>query len=338
MDSQSQADNELISTFFASPNDPYTSKGQRLLQAHYAQVRCVMQNSQFRILMESQACQASLGRRIRQLRARTLTQITDDLLRSMPEPNAEAATCLLTFIIRVWLMCWIGSLPGEPSQGQTCIRWTEDCKFSEILAAHFKAQAQARPRESVQLGASLKACNLERFGRIRVIWTSNLPDHLRLYDPADDDEPYTLLVFHHAAFLETHRNSSIFPPGLVDETTQSLALLFPKYDTATIKWFKAQAQAMEGSLDPQALGYAPLEPSQRTTASFNYWAERLAMLNSAYEASEPRTLGQWWVDRRSPVQWATFWIAALVLVLTVFFGLVQSIEGALQVYKAYRPS
>jgi hypothetical protein len=39
------------------------------------------------------------------------------------------------------------------------------------------------------------------------------------------------------------------------------------------------------------------------------------------------------------IQWFNFWFAVALLVgLTVFFGLVQSIEGALQVYKAYHPS
>ncbi|RBR25180.1 uncharacterized protein FIESC28_02088 [Fusarium coffeatum] len=34
--------------------------------------------------------------------------------------------------------------------------------------------------------------------------------------------------------------------------------------------------------------------------------------------------------------WYTFWVAVLVLVLTIFFGLVQSIEGALQVYASFK--
>ncbi|KAL4881187.1 hypothetical protein BJY04DRAFT_207607 [Aspergillus karnatakaensis] len=209
--------------------------------------------------------------------------------------------------------------------------------MSETLVDHFNEQARARPRETVQLGPSLKACNLERFGGIHVIWTSNLPDHLRLQDPIEENEPYTLLVFHHAAMLEAHLNSDIFPLGLVKETMQTLGLLFPKYDIATIKWFRVQDRTVGNSLDPQVIGYAPIEASQRTTASFHFWAERLAILNSTYDAAEPRTLGQWWADRRNPVQWATFWTAALVLALTIFFGIVQSVEGALQVYKAYHP-
>lgn len=56
------------------------------------------------------------------------------------------------------------------------------------------------------------------------------------------------------------------------------------------------------------------------------------MLKQAFDETQPKTMRQWWYDSRNGVQWYTFWVAMLVLVLTVVFGLVQSIEGALQVY------
>lgn len=45
---------------------------------------------------------------------------------------------------------------------------------------------------------------------------------------------------------------------------------------------------------------------------------------------------QWWVDRRIGVDWYMFWIAVLVFAMTIFFGIVQSLEGAMQVYLAYK--
>jgi uncharacterized protein YneF (UPF0154 family) len=44
----------------------------------------------------------------------------------------------------------------------------------------------------------------------------------------------------------------------------------------------------------------------------------------------------WLWDRRNTVQWCTFWLAILVIALTLLFGLVQSIEGGLQLYLAYK--
>jgi len=64
----------------------------------------------------------------------------------------------------------------------------------------------------------------------------------------------------------------------------------------------------------------------------------VVILKQVFDESRPSTLLQWWNDRRNGVQWYTFWVAILVLLFTMFFGMVQSIEGALQVYKAYHPT
>jgi hypothetical protein len=71
--------------------------------------------------------------------------------------------------------------------------------------------------------------------------------------------------------------------------------------------------------------------------NFHFWHDRLIILKQIFDEAEPDTLTQWWHDRRKRVQWYTFWVAALVLALTIFFGLIQCIEGALQVYKAFNP-
>lgn len=61
------------------------------------------------------------------------------------------------------------------------------------------------------------------------------------------------------------------------------------------------------------------------------------VLKQAYDDATPKTLGQpeWWHDRRNGVQWYTFWVAILVLIITTLLGFVQMVEGAIQVYKAY---
>jgi hypothetical protein len=76
---------------------------------------------------------------------------------------------------------------------------------------------------------------------------------------------------------------------------------------------------------------------ERQVENFEYWHDRLVVLKHVYNESRPSTLSQWWHDRRNGVQWYTFWVAILVLFLTVIFGLVQSIEGAIQVYVAFHP-
>jgi hypothetical protein len=68
---------------------------------------------------------------------------------------------------------------------------------------------------------------------------------------------------------------------------------------------------------------------------YKYWHDRLVILKEAFDESQLSTVSQLWNDRRDSAKWYTLWVA---IGLTLFFGLVQSIEGAIQVYKAYHPS
>jgi predicted anti-sigma-YlaC factor YlaD len=43
-------------------------------------------------------------------------------------------------------------------------------------------------------------------------------------------------------------------------------------------------------------------------------------------------------DNKRGDRWLNSWVAMVAIGLTLFFGLVQSIEGAVQVYKAYHPA
>ncbi len=126
----------------------------------------------------------------------------------------------------------------------------------------------------------------------------------------------------------------MFPDGLVAETVRTLALLFPQRDSRTRKWFNKLPYGLH--LDPAVLNCGRCRAQDRRYERFHYWRDRLIILQQALDDdSSPKTLMQWVRDRRNLVQWYSFWTAVL---LTIFFGLVQSIEGALQVYKAYRPS
>jgi len=90
-------------------------------------------------------------------------------------------------------------------------------------------------------------------------------------------------------------------------------------------------------LDPYLTEVGHLDADQRQIENFAHWHDRLVVLKQVFNEARPSTLQQWWNDRRNGVQWYTFWVAVLVLLLAVFFGLVQSVEGALQVYKAFNP-
>jgi hypothetical protein len=159
----------------------------------------------------------------------------------------------------------------------------------------------------------------------------NLSDHL----PLIHDETQ-IAIYHHAPFLEHHKKSPIFPEGFVEETLRTLSLLFPQYDKTSRKWFRAQQIAFR--LNSKAGECGHLSTEERQIENFFFWHDRLGILKQVFDEAEPSTITQWWFDRRCRVQCYTFWVAAIVLALTIFFGLAQCIEGGFQVYKAYYPS
>lgn len=129
---------------------------------------------------------------------------------------------------------------------------------------------------------------------------------------------------------------------------RTLALLFPQAEFSRAHgaertkttWLKKLYEKHEKSsciVDERLTRCGNLNTSDRQIQNFEFWRDRLVILKQAYDEATPSTLPQWWHDRRNGVQWYTFWVAVLVLTLTIFFGFVQSIEGALQVYKAYNP-
>jgi hypothetical protein len=127
----------------------------------------------------------------------------------------------------------------------------------------------------------------------------------------------------------------MFPPHFIEETLRTIALLFPKYDPATKRWFAKNCSNSARCIDMQLVRTGNLNAEMRQIENFRYWYDRLVILKEVYDDARPNTLSQWWYDRRNEPQWYTFWVALWVLILTVFFGWMQCVEGALQVYKAF---
>jgi hypothetical protein len=67
----------------------------------------------------------------------------------------------------------------------------------------------------------------------------------------------------------------------------------------------------------------------------HFWGEKLVTLHEAYQKAKPTSLKQWWHDRRDSSQWTTFWLAVVAILLTLPFGLIQSISGIIQAVVTY---
>lgn len=126
----------------------------------------------------------------------------------------------------------------------------------------------------------------------------------------------------------------MLPESLLEETLRTLSLLFPQSDPTIRKWFRHSLSAL--FFDPQLITCGHLKTDDRQIEKFVYWHDRLVVLKQVFDEATPQNISQWWHDRRNGVQWYTFWVAILVLTLTLFFGFIQSVEGALQVYASFQ--
>jgi hypothetical protein len=112
----------------------------------------------------------------------------------------------------------------------------------------------------------------------------------------------------------------------------TLALLLPSNDLGTQKWFRKIKQQ---SLDISALRCGYLKTDDRQIERFKFWYDRLVVLKQAFDEAEPRTMKQWWFDRRRGALWFGFWNAIAILVLTLFtllFGIIQCFLGGMQAW------
>ncbi|MCJ1411363.1 hypothetical protein MMC19_005451 [Ptychographa xylographoides] len=264
-----------------------------------------------------QACRNGIKR---SLRARLPVAEVDD----------EQLNNAINFVLRLLLMVDIGRLQYGISGAQLQPGVWNRGDLKAFVSETFPPLHSFGSQPRVKLEKVFNGLNLKRFAGIQIIWTDNLADHLRMRD--DDTR---IAVFHHATFLEYQRNNRMFPDGFVEETLRTLALLLPQYDVPTKNWFrKVQSEFL---LDKQAAMCGDLRTEERQIERFLFWQDRLVIVKQVFDEAEPGTLSQWWYDRRKGVQWYTFWVAVLVLILAVFFGVIQCIEGGLQAYKAFYP-
>ncbi|KAK0613333.1 hypothetical protein B0T14DRAFT_437304 [Immersiella caudata] len=240
--------------------------------------------------------------------------------RKLYEASIDLIAGLLT-------MADVGVLESRAT-GRRPLKWTTGSLHS-LLAMEFAHQKEMDATTNAKIEKRFIANNISKIAGIELKWTNNLADHLLLH--GDDKSVY---IFHHAEFLKFQSQVlavGFWPDGLLEETLRTLALLFPQNDRGTRRLI-AGIKGIDQTVRCCGISRA----QDRRFEKFSVWHDRLVILKQAFDDSQPHKITQWWWDRRNSVQWYTFWVAILVFVLTVFFGTVQSIEGALQVYLSYK--
>jgi hypothetical protein len=122
-------------------------------------------------------------------------------LQSAPSNNSDKMLdSSIDLAIRLLLMMRVGHLPNQFS-AYKALSWNEGPSLREFVWTSFKPRG-ALNHENVKLEKIFNARNLERNAGIRIKWTNNFADHLRILD--DDDTQ--VAIFHHASFLEVVSN------------------------------------------------------------------------------------------------------------------------------------
>ncbi|KAI0539604.1 hypothetical protein GGR58DRAFT_228102 [Xylaria digitata] len=255
-----------------------------------------------------------------------------------PKASASACNSSVDLAARLLLMLKVGVVKHQASP-HLCLKW-ETGDLQSFVRERFN-KSPVLDSHNVRLPKSFDVWSISNVGGLKVEFTDDLADHLLL---VDDDT--TVLLFHHASFLECQVNT-LYPEGLVEETLRTLALLFPQSEFGSSirgsktkrEWFQRLCRESKPcSIDARVALCGNLRAEDRRIERFTFWRDRLIILKQVYDDATPRTIQQWWHDRRNGERWFIFWVAVLVLMITIVLGLIQCIEGALQVYKAYHPT
>ncbi|KAI0144541.1 hypothetical protein GGR57DRAFT_325479 [Xylariaceae sp. FL1272] len=291
------------------------------------------------------------GRYVTLRKVRDIYEIADLLLRGEPresisliirEKNPAAAidACenSIDLAVRLLLMLKVGVVRHEVSP-YDCLIWDKG-SLASFVCRHFNQPPILD--DHIRFSKNFNAWSIDVIGGVEIVFTDNIADHLLLIN---DDS--AVLIFHHASFLEYQKSSCLFPDGFVNETLRTLALLFPqtgfrqsgRNGRRNRAWFDKLCTKHKPLLvDRRVALCGNLRSEERQIERFTFWRDRLIVLKEAYDDARPNTLRQWWHDRRNGERWFTFWVAVLVLIITTTIGLLQVVESALQVYKAYHPN
>lgn len=94
----------------------------------------------------------------------------------------------------------VGELRQGLKIGQTARSWTGG-DLRDFVKTTFEEKQLLDEQRFEKL---FNARNIDRIAGIRIIWTCNLADHLRL-----EEDDTILRVFSHASFLELHQDSLV---------------------------------------------------------------------------------------------------------------------------------
>jgi hypothetical protein len=128
----------------------------------------------------------------------TQSLLTLDTQQRPTDAKIRMAEGSLRLVARLMSMVDIGPLPYGV-QGWAPLLWSDDSwSLKTMLGQYF--QKSSTDSTGIKFGEEFTAYNLQQFAGVKIQWSSNLANHLRLMD-----NDTTICLFHHVTFLK-HQN------------------------------------------------------------------------------------------------------------------------------------
>ena len=269
---------------------------------------------------------AKVARCIELLADHSRASIAQELQAEFPSSSLAQILRSIDLTARLWLMVHVRSedFPIGPLSDMTESSWVGSSSLKTFIDMIFPRISNSPPTNGNRIDPGFTVPNLCKICRIKVQWTANLRDHLHY-----DHTTATLYLFPHKICLISHFEScQALPKDLVSETIRTLDLLFPFGKESTQKYLDETSQSFHRTSSRNL---------SRAThfGEFQFWGKRLMELHEVFNEA-PRSILQMWYDRRNPIQWWTFWLAAFIALLTVLFGVISSYTGFRQVVLAQK--
>ena len=235
----------------------------------------------------------------------------------------------IELVIHLWLLTSVAiwSHPSRhPKEGS--FPWLESQSLCGVLERHMTVPAVSNASANEAFSDYLNVVKMKKIANFQVVWTDDLADHLTMRDN-------TVYLFYQVVALRKLSTSmslpgstSVFLPAeFINETLATLSLLVPHTKQGCNAWLRAQVDTFR--LDPFIILDRQLV--ERGKRKYPYWQVRLVALAEAFDKKMPTGPIQWWYDRRDMGRWWNYWLIVLGIVLTILFGLIQSVTGILQV-------
>jgi len=248
-------------------------------------------------------------------------------------PEDEAILRSIDLTIRLWLPLDIrssgldssGIIVGSVLPQPTSVKWTSSVSLKELVEAQFVKHEPNRSSSRARINPALTIAYLVNTCGFRVYWTHNLADHLTI-----DWKIKVVTVYEHKICLWNHLKSteeSAVPKAVLEEAIDTLNLLFPFGDAPTRGFLSRQEKPF------YSLGFCK-RPRVLELEKYSYWQEKVEDLIDVFNMP-PQGLQQLKLDkdRRNFMQFATFWIATVVAILTILsiaFGTVSTVYAVKQ--------